>query len=146
MKKKLVIFITLFSLITLIYFSFFYRSLPKEYKLWTDDKYWHTALLRKNNIVVPPTVVDHYVYEEYLMVLSVNRDSHYSKRECQSCLSHTLPCARYWVINWKTGEKTKPMNKKKFLGFIESKSIPYSNLNYNISNFSGNECKTKAKK
>ena len=146
MRRKLIFFIIFLFFIVLIYFSFFNNSLPQKYKLWTDDKYWHTALLKNNDIVISPTVVDYYVFEKYLMVLSVNRDSHYSKLECKSCLIYSFPCAKYWIINWKTGEKSEPMNKLNFLNFIENKNIPYSNLKYNISNFSGNICDIKANK
>lgn len=146
MKHKLIFFIIFLFFSILIYFNFFNASLPKEYKLWTDDKYWHTALLKKNDIVISPTVVDYYVFEKYILVLSVNRESHYSKLECESCLSYSSPCAKYWVINWETAKKNGPMNKIDFLIFIKDKNIPYSKFEYSISNFSGSICDIKANK
>lgn len=113
------------------YYLFLAKKLPDGYSLYTDDKYWHTALLGgAGKVIVPPTVVDYIVKKDYIFILHLSEKYRFSKKFCNQCLSATSNCKKYWVYNWKQKNNIGSMNSEELTRFVNKTNLIYPKFNY----------------
>ncbi len=126
-----------------VYYLFFVEKLPKGYSLYTDDKYWHTSLLDETRkVIVPPTVIDYVVNQDYIFLLRLSGKYRFSKKGCNQCLSGKSNCNKYWVYNWKKESDIGSMNSQELTKFVDNANLKYPKLKYDTKKGASYICNT----
>lgn len=129
--KKLYVLVLIMLIIWGGYYLFFTKNLPEGYSLYTDDKYWHTALLSgSGKVIVPPTVIDYTVKDDYIFLLHLSEKYRFSKSSCNQCLSKQSTCKKYWVYNWKQNNNIGSINTEELTSFINKNNLKYPQFDY----------------